>query len=115
MDSSLRERLARLGPIRGIDRVSSGSPAAFVLRLLPGHSMPRTIDATLSLARRGLEMLPAKRAIEALVRDGRVLVDLPMVEDVAVLTDELAAAGIAAAVVGEPVAVDGRRAWERLA
>ncbi len=112
VDPALRERLARLGPIRGIGRVSSGSPAVFAPRLPPGQPMPRTIDATLALARRGLEMLPAKRAIEAVVRDGRVLVDLPMVKDMAVLASELAVAGI---VAGETVAADGRRGRESLA
>ena len=73
MDPSLRERFACLGPIRGIGRVSSGSPAVFVLRLPPGQPIPRTMGATLALARRGLGMLPAKRAIEALVREGRGL------------------------------------------
>ena len=38
-----------------------------------------------------------------------------MVEDTTVLAGELAAAGIVAAVVGEPVAADARRGWERLA
>ncbi len=114
MDSSLRERFARLGPIRGVDRVSSGSPAVFVLRLPPGRGVPRTIDSMFALARRGLTMLRAKRVIEALVADGRVFVDLPTVEDHKALAEDLARAGIAAAPVETPKHIDVRGLRERL-
>lgn len=96
MESSLWERFARLGPIRAIDRVTSGSPAVFILSLPLGDSIPQTVDGTLSLARRGLTLLKAKRAIEALVEDRRVVVDLPMVEDPKILAAELAEAGVTA-------------------
>ncbi len=114
MNSSLRERFARLGPVRGIDRVPSGSPAVFVLRLPPGRGLPRTIDGMFALARRGLTMLQAKRKIEALVEDGRVFVDLPIVEDPKALAADLAKAGIAAASVEPSQAPDVRRLRERL-
>jgi len=114
MDSSLRERFARLGPIRGLDRVQSGSPATFVLRLPKDRGLPKTIDGIFALARRGLTMLRAKRTIEALVEDGRVFVDLPMVEDTKAVTDDLARAGIAAATVEPPRPPDVRRLRERL-
>ncbi len=39
MNSSLRADLARLGPIRAVDRVSSGSPAVFVLRQIRAVSL----------------------------------------------------------------------------
>lgn len=68
----------------------------FVLRVLPNGTAPRTIDAMFALARRGLTMLLAKRTIEALVEDGRVLVDLPTVEAHTALTQDLAEARIAA-------------------
>jgi len=99
MDSSLWERFARLGPIRAIDRVSSGSPAAFALRLPPDKAMPRTIDAMFALARRGIPMLQAKHAIEAVVADERVVVTLPTVEDPAAVIDDLTRAGVIAALV----------------
>ena len=57
------------------------------------------------LARRGLTMLRAKRAVEALLVDGRVYVDLPMVEDADAVTEDLARAGIAAARVRRQFAV----------
>jgi putative transcriptional regulator len=96
MESSLRERFARLGPIRAVARVTSGSPAAFVLSLPPGNLIPETVNGTLSLARRGITLLQAKRAIEALVEDRRIVVELPTVEDPKVLAAELAEAGITA-------------------
>lgn len=114
MDSSLRERFARLGPIRGIDRVTSGSPAVFVLRLPQGRDIPRTIDGMFALARRGLTMLQAKRAIEALIEDGRAFVDLPAVEDSEALAEDLAKAGIAGARVETSQVLDVRKLRERL-
>ncbi len=56
------------------------------------------------MAKRGLTMLQAKRAIESLVEDGHVVVSLPMVEDRQTLRNELAAAGISAALVEEDYA-----------
>ncbi len=114
MDSLLKERFARLGPIRDVDRVSCGSPAVFVLRLPEEGHVPRTIDGMMALARRGMTMLKAKRAIEALVEDGRVFVDLPTVEDHEALTNDLAKAGIAAAVLEPHKALDVRALRERL-
>ncbi len=99
MDPALRELFGRAGPIRAVDRVPSGSPASFVLRLPKGQSAPRTIDGTLCLAKRGMPMLRAKRAMEALLERGKAFVDVPMVEDQAALTAELRAAGIVAVIV----------------
>ena len=69
MNLELRARFAQLGPIRGIDRVPSGSPAAFVLRRPERLDGIRSIDAMLTLARRGISMLRAKRAIEELIAE----------------------------------------------
>lgn len=110
MDSSLRADFARLGQIRVVDRVSSGSPAVFVLRLGANHR-PRTADGALALARRGITLL---RAMEEVVDTGRSFVDLPMVEDAAVVTDELAQAGIAAAPVQPSRPIDVRALRQRL-
>ncbi len=114
MDSSLKERFARLGPIRGIDRVRSGSPAVFVLSVLHSDTAPRTIDGMLALARRGIPMLRAKRAIEALIEDSSVFVDLPTVESPDAVIDDLAKAGISAMRVGPAEAIDVRHLRERL-
>lgn len=46
-----------------------------------------------------MTMLSAKRAIEAVCEDGRIILQVPMVEDVAALVSELTAAGFTAAVI----------------
>lgn len=114
MHSSLRERFARLGPIRAADRVPFGSPAVFVLRLRPSQEPPKTIDATLALVKRGMTMLHAKRRIEELLQTRRVFVEVPVVEDAGALAADLAVAGIAAAPVEPSQAVDVRALRERL-
>lgn len=67
-----------------------------------------------ALARRGLTMLKAKRAIEALLADGRVFVDLPTVESRNALAEDLQSAGVVAAAVEPPQAPDVRGLRERL-
>jgi putative transcriptional regulator len=114
MDSSLRARFARLGPIRAVDRETSGSPAVIVLHLTSGAPRPRTIDPILALARRGMTMLRAKRAIEALIEKGREFVQLPVVEDVNGLTADLAKAGIDAVWIQPDITIDVRGLRERL-
>jgi putative transcriptional regulator len=94
MHSKLKERFERLGPVRGIDRVRSGSPADLVLRPVADRAKLKTIDATMALSRRGMTMLRAKRAIEIMLDDGEVVVEVPLVEDLAVLAGELRKAGV---------------------
>ncbi len=113
MNSSLRADFARLGPIRAVDRVSSGSPAVFVLRQI-ANRRPKTVDAALALARRGMTLLRAKRAMEELLDTGRSFVDLPMVEDARMLAADLARAGIVAAQVQPPRSIDVRALRHRL-
>ena len=72
------------------------------------------MDAALVLARRGLSLLRAKRAMEELFDKGSVFVDLPVVEDRGALVAELAEAGVAAAPVDPPQAMDVRALRERL-
>ena len=93
---SLREVLGRLGPIRDIDRVQSGSPVDLVLRLERKLADVRTIDAALALAKRGLTMLRAKRVVEAVVEHGEAAAHVPTVEDITALVEELRHAGVKA-------------------
>jgi putative transcriptional regulator len=67
-----------------------------------------------SLARRGMTMLRAKRAVEMLLETGRVFVRLPTVESVDAVVGELAVAGIAAADIAADPAIDIRGLRERL-
>ena len=94
MKPELKARLARLGPIRDVDHVSSGSPATLVLRPSNGLAKVRTIDAIRALARRGMTLLRAKRAVEAMVEDGSALAHVPMVDDASALSSELKKAGV---------------------
>jgi putative transcriptional regulator len=63
------------------------------------------VSAAMSLARRGISLLKAKRAIEAILQDDRTYIHLPTVEDAAALTAELAAAGVAASLRSTPKTV----------
>lgn len=108
MDASWRERFARLGPVRVIDRVPSGSPVALALTRDRHSAVPMTVTAAIALARRHATMLRAKRALEEMLETGRGYLLVPMVEDVAALTRELAEAGIVATPVEPPETVDVR-------
>jgi putative transcriptional regulator len=66
------------------------------LRLVDEACALRSIDATFALARRGVSMLAAKRAVEAAMAGGQPVVAAPTVESVASLVADLAAAGFAA-------------------
>ena len=102
MEPSLRERFARLGPIRAIDRVASGSPGAFVLTPLADPARTKTVTAAVELARRGIPLLRAKRVLEGMLAGGRAYVSLPTVEDPEALSRALASSGVGAAPVGPP-------------
>jgi putative transcriptional regulator len=108
MESSLRERFARLGPIRAIDRVPSGSPADFVLTPLDERKGMNTVTAAIELARRGIPLLRAKRALEQMLAEGRAYVGLPVVEDVDAFSKLMACFNINAVPHGPPEAVDVR-------
>jgi len=96
MDPGLRGQFSRLGVVRGLNRLPPGPPAAFILRLVPGQPDIRRVDGMLALARRGMAMLAAKRAIEELAESGHVRIRIPAVGDQGLLRHDLAAAGIAA-------------------
>ena len=53
----------------------------------------RKIDGTFVLRRRGMSMSDAKRAIDEILDQGRVVVEVPTVESVEVFSRELRAAG----------------------
>jgi DNA-binding transcriptional regulator YiaG len=86
----------------------------FALRLPVLSPSLRSIDATFTLARRGLSMLRAKRAIEVLMEKRRVDVHLPTVENPAAVLAELERAGIAACQIDTEAPVDVRRLREQV-
>jgi DNA-binding transcriptional regulator YiaG len=75
--------------------------------------MVKVITATESLAKRGLTMLRAKRAIEHMLEKGETIVDVPTVENLAVLSEELADAGVSSTLIST-APLDVRAVRERL-
>ena len=95
--SSLRERVGRAGAVRGSSPVKSGTAVALNLRPDRDRLGPvATIPAIEAVVKRHLPLLRAKRAIEAMLDDGAVFVEVPLVEDARALAEELRAAGVAA-------------------
>lgn len=66
----------------------------FSIYVRQDHPVAKPVDAMAILARRGLSMLKAKRAVEALLERRALLVELPTVEDVGAVVRELEEAGI---------------------
>ncbi len=113
MKPELKARLERLGPIRDVVRVASGSPANLILRLQTDLRATRTIDAIQALAYRGMSLLKAKRAIEAVIELGEAVVHVPTVEDMAVLAQALRASGFTAVLISDEL-VDVKSVRTRL-
>lgn len=74
--------------------MSSGSPEELILR--PDREDVAVIPAVMALSKRGLSALRAKRAVEAMIADGHVILEVPMVESAQTLAVELRSAGVAA-------------------
>ena len=106
MKSELKGRLARLGPIRGVDRVTSGSSADIVIRPESSLSKVKTIDAVHALVRRGASAKAAKTAVETMVEHGEAVIELPTVERGPGLAEELQSAGIQAMRIVRPKTAD---------
>ena len=83
--------------VRGSSRVKSGTAVALNLRPDRDRLGPvASIPAIEALVKRHLPLLRAKRAIEAMLDDGAVFVEVPRVENVRTLAGELRAAGVVA-------------------
>jgi DNA-binding transcriptional regulator YiaG len=112
---SWRARFERQASERATDRVPSGSPALLNLRLDPKADHVDSIAAIESLVRRHLPLLKAKRAIEAVLTEGRNHLQVPKVEDPLALEQDLRRAGLAAKVAVLPGRViDVKALRERL-
>lgn len=110
--SLLRGRAGPRVQIQDVDRVPSGLPVRLRLRLL--HLTPDTVSAARILARRHLSLRKAHAALTQVLADGVSLVAVPMVEDMAALTAELASVGVAASRHEVPASVDVKDLRERL-
>lgn len=109
----LRERFERLGRIRGIDPVQSGSPAIVSLRPSGKLNQTKTIEAVIALRRRGAPTLKAKRAVEAAIEGKANVLDVPTVESRHALAEDLRRFQFDMSLIA-PVAVDVRKLRERL-
>ena len=94
MKQKLKARLEQLGPVHSVERVSSGSRVDLILRLAKPTRL-NLIDATRALAKRGMKVVSAKRAIETVVEKGQAIAIVPTVEDLKALAVDLRKAGIA--------------------
>jgi putative transcriptional regulator len=102
---SLLEALS--GPrvrIQAVDRVTSGSAASFRLQRLKGFE--RTVDVARALARRGVRLSVAKRAVERMLDGHAAGVHVPHVEDNAAFIAELGALRVKADPVRNPTGDD---------
>lgn len=91
--SLLRERLERLGPVRDVDRVSSGFAFLMVIKRMTAETEFKAVSAAMTLARRGLSLAASKEAVEQLLDNGSVRIAVPTVESVTVLSRDLEACG----------------------
>ena len=94
--SWLPEGFARLERARIAPRVQSGSPVGLLIKRAGDIRRIKTIPAIVALFRRGMVLLRAKRAVEAMVAEGKAFVLVPKVESPDALKRELAAAGVRA-------------------
>ena len=79
--------------------MSSGSPVVLAIRPARELARVKTISATLALAKRGMTLATAKRAVERMVERGEAVVAVPTVEPGRGLVADLNAAGVDAAQV----------------
>lgn len=91
-DPSFEERFGRLTPVREVPRVASGSPAVLTLRPAAGREL-QFVSASLAVAKRGLTLLEAKRAIEKVLSEGCAEIEVPVVESLQAMARDLEAAG----------------------
>jgi DNA-binding transcriptional regulator YiaG len=92
------ERIIIAGAVRtsGAGKGRRPRPLGFpeIVLLQPGDATVAVITASHALARRGISLLRAKRAIEAMLAQGKTILALPTVEDAASLRADLADAGV---------------------
>ena len=105
MLSLLRERLGQPEQTPGEFRVTSGSPARYVLRA--EAPIVKSISAIKALAKRHVPLIDAKRQVEEVMIGHEITIDLPMLEDAAAFEGELRALGVVATPLRDAIAAEG--------
>jgi hypothetical protein len=105
MLSLLRERLGQ--PVRVTEgfRVTSGSPARYLLHADP--NFVKSISAIRALAKRHVPLAFAKAEIERLLIGHEVTIDLPMLENAAIFEGEMREIGVRATPDASAAAAEG--------
>lgn len=101
---------ARFGPrvqVQDVVRVTSGSPAKFVLKSELGTI--KGPQAALALAKRHLPLEQAHAIVNLLFDRGEVVIDVPVVEDSVALSRDLARCNVVAKVLKATAETAGRR------
>ncbi|WP_171237117.1 DNA-binding transcriptional regulator [Ruegeria sp. HKCCA6837] len=94
-NSSLKALAAQLGPVKDVVRNKSGSKGS--IALVSASKDPDIIQASRALAKCGVSLLKAKRAVEQVAATGTTaLILLPKISDLQELLAELKQAGIKA-------------------
>jgi len=91
MNPSLEKLFAKAERVKGIERVTSGSPAVYALRRT--RRSPSTISIAQALMRRHVSVKQAHTAVTALLVEPSVTVELPMLEDAKAFEQEVEAHG----------------------
>jgi hypothetical protein len=105
MLSLLRERLGQPARVTEDFRVTSGSPARYLLRADP--SFIKSISAIRALVKRRVPLAIAKAEIERVLIGEQVVVDLPMLENAAVFEAELRELSVRATREASAAAAEG--------
>lgn len=115
MSSWLREVFGPRVRIRDVDLVPSGSPARYLIEwtFKRGEPPPQTVTAARALVRRHLTLRRAHAAMTSLVEDGRVVIEVPCVEDRDQLAAELRACHLRVTPYEVPTEIDVAAIRER--
>jgi DNA-binding transcriptional regulator YiaG len=112
MSSSSKALFARAERTRGVDRVTSGSPAVYALRRT--RRSPATISIAQALLRRHVTLKQAHALVTDLLVEPSVIVELPMLESAEVFEREIEAQGAVATRISAPEEVDVKTIRETL-
>jgi DNA-binding transcriptional regulator YiaG len=113
MKQSLLTRFGHRVQTQAVDRVHSGSPERLLLQWF-GRASPNTPKAAPILARRHVGLKKAHLALTKLVEQREVVIEVPVVEDLRLLADELREVGIAVTRHEPPARLDVKGIRENL-